>query len=420
MTSKFLSDLVARQNSGETVGITSVCSSHPIVLTAALRQGAGGRLPVLVEATCNQVNQDGGYTGLQPAGFRDMVLALASDQGMDPGLLILGGDHLGPNPWRHLPAATAMEKARSMVAAYARAGFSKIHLDTSMSCADDPTPLPEPVIAGRAAELASIAEAHGAGRNLVYVIGTEVPVPGGATEHLAELAVTSPQGAEATVALHREAFSSLGLQAAFERVVGLVVQPGVEFGHENVVLYDPTRASDLSAKRASLGLVYEAHSTDYQTEAGLRALVRDGFAILKVGPWLTFALREALYGLDAIAQELGGTSSLRAGMEALMCAEPGYWQSHYHGTNAQLRLQRHFSYSDRIRYYWTNRQAQGLVDRLMDGLSDRIIPETLISQYLAPLWPDVLSGKTRPLARNLLLAAPARILATYNRACAPD
>jgi CHAD domain-containing protein len=36
----------------------------------------------------------------------------------------------------------------------------------------------------------------------------------------------------------------------------------------------------------------------------LAALVRDGFAILKVGPALTFALREALYGLDLIAAAL--------------------------------------------------------------------------------------------------------------------
>ena len=51
-------------------------------------------------------------------------------------------------------------------------------------------------------------------------------------------------------------------------------------------------------------MVYEAHSTDYQTRDALRALVKDHFAILKVGPGLTFAMREALWALDAIDQEL--------------------------------------------------------------------------------------------------------------------
>ncbi len=51
-------------------------------------------------------------------------------------------------------------------------------------------------------------------------------------------------------------------------------------------------------------LAFEAHSTDYQGRQPLRELVEDGFAILKVGPELTFALREALYGLDLIAGDL--------------------------------------------------------------------------------------------------------------------
>ena len=52
------------------------------------------------------------------------------------------------------------------------------------------------------------------------------------------------------------------------------------------------------------GLVFEAHSTDYQPPESLSRLVIDGFAILKVGPGLTFALREALYALDEIAAAL--------------------------------------------------------------------------------------------------------------------
>ena len=50
--------------------------------------------------------------------------------------------------------------------------------------------------------------------------------------------------------------------------------------------------------------VYEAHSTDYQRKETLRQMVKDHFVILKVGPALTFAMREALFSLDFIEKEL--------------------------------------------------------------------------------------------------------------------
>ena len=67
---------------------------------------------MLIEATCNQVNQDGGYTGMTPADFRAFVEGIADRVGFARERLILGGDHLGPNPWRSLPAAEALDRAR--------------------------------------------------------------------------------------------------------------------------------------------------------------------------------------------------------------------------------------------------------------------------------------------------------------------
>lgn len=417
MTTAPLLALRPLRQSGQPRGIPSVCSAHPLVIGAALALGVKRNRVVLIEATCNQVNQQGGYTGMTPTDFRAFVLGIAAAQGFDPAHLILGGDHLGPNPWRHLPAAEAMARARVMIAGYAAAGFAKLHLDCSMSCADDPTPLPDAVIAARAADLAAVAEAH-APAPPVYVIGTEVPVPGGALEMVEHLAVTTPQAAAATVALHRAEFAARGIAPALDRVIGLVVQPGVEFGNENVVAYRAAEARALVAALEDLPLVFEAHSTDYQTLDALKALVRDGFAILKVGPGLTFALREALYGLDLIAAELvPGHASLRAVMEALMLDRPEHWARYYPGTADHQRLQRHFSYSDRIRYYWTDPRAQGAVAALMEALGDRDLPEPLISQHLAGLYPHVMTGEVAPRAPALLRAAVTRVLEVYDRAC---
>lgn len=418
MTTETLLSLAQDRNRGKIRGIPSVCSAHPTVIATALAMGRDRGVPVLIEATCNQVNQDGGYTGMTPADFRDYVLGIAREVGFDPLGLILGGDHLGPNPWTGLPAAQAMERASAMVAAYAAAGFAKIHLDASMACADDPVPVPDAVIAERSARLAAVAEAH-APRPTVYVIGTEVPIPGGALEAVEGLTVTAASAALATAELHRAAFAAAGVPGVYDRVVGLVVQPGVEFGNQNVVAYDPAAAQGLVAALPDLPCLFEAHSTDYQTPTALAALVRDGFGILKVGPGLTFALREALYGLDLIAAELtpGRGASLAATMDRLMLDKPGHWARYYHGTPAEQRLQRHFSYSDRIRYYWTDPVAQAAVAGLLADLGPAPLPEPLISQYLGAAYPQVMSGRVAPSAPALLQASVARALAPYFAAC---
>jgi len=408
------------------VGITSVCSAHPIVLEAACREAQRAGTAVLIEATCNQVNQDGGYTGMTPADFCAFVLGIAQAAGLAAERVILGGDHLGPNPWKALPADAAMQKAETMVAAYVAAGFRKIHLDCSMGCKGEPAALSDAVVAERAARLAKVAEAAARDAGLpppIYIIGTEVPPPGGATHAIQTIEVTASAAAERTLAVHREAFAAAGVSAALDRVIGLVVQPGVEFGNANVVIYDPPAARELSAALERLpGLVFEAHSTDYQPTEALKTLVDDGFAILKVGPGLTFALREALYGLDAIARELrlGHGEPLPALMERLMLAEPANWRSHYPGTPDEEYLQRHFSYSDRIRYYWTHPEAVAAVDQLFAKLGAVSIPETLVSQYLGRLYPAVAAGSLAATPRALCLAAIDLALQPYRTATTGD
>jgi D-tagatose-1,6-bisphosphate aldolase subunit GatZ/KbaZ len=403
-------------------GLTSVCSAHPWVIEAALLQALEDGGPALIEATCNQVNQEGGYTGLTPAAFRDQVLTIAECVGLPRGQVILGGDHLGPNPWRHLPAPEAMARAEAMVAAYAEAGYGKIHLDTSMGCAGEAAGLPDEVTAERAARLAAVAEAAAkrAGTAPRYVIGTEVPTPGGALEESLHLQVTRPGAAVATYEVHRRAFASAGAASAFERVAALVVQPGVEFGHASVVVYQPERARDLSASLRSLpGLVFEAHSTDYQPAASLAALVRDGFAILKVGPGLTFAMREALYAADQIAAVLRPSDArpLAAVMEEVMLADPTHWRSHYRGTPEEQRVLRHYSYSDRIRYYWPAPAAGQAVETLLARLEGCRIPETVVSQFLPLLYGRVASGCLPGEARRLVTETVRDVLRAYAAAC---
>ena len=400
-------------------GITSVCSAHPLVIEAALRRAAAEDQVALVEATCNQVNQEGGYTGMTPLDFRAFIERIAANIGFPVERIILGGDHLGPNPWRKIAAEDAMVRAEAMVAAYVEAGFEKIHLDTSMGCAGEPSALADELTAARAARLAKAAEdaarrAHR--RPPVYVIGTEVPPPGGATHELDEIEITHADAALKTLAVHRAAFAQAGVAPAMDRVIGIVVQPGVEFGNANVALYRPDRAQGLIAALHQMpGLLFEAHSTDYQPAEALAALVDGGFAILKVGPGLTFALREALYGLDAITEVIDGAArriGLAATMEQIMVEQPAHWAGHYGGGAKEERLQRHFSYSDRIRYYWPHPRAAAAVDHMFGALQGGI-PETLISQYLGRVYAGVVAKRVVPRPRDLCLAAIDAALSPY-------
>jgi D-tagatose-1,6-bisphosphate aldolase subunit GatZ/KbaZ len=132
---------------------------------------------------------------MTPAEFRRFVEEIAARIAFPAEQLILGGDHLGPNPWKALPAEEALGRAEAMIGAYIDAGFRKIHLDTSMGCAGEPDALTDELTAARAARLARVAEGRGAGRDRpppIYIIGTEVPPPGGAAHVLEELAITEP------------------------------------------------------------------------------------------------------------------------------------------------------------------------------------------------------------------------------------
>lgn len=416
-----LNELAALRVQGRPAGIVSVCSAHPIVLRAALRHGRDHASTVLIEATCNQVNHLGGYTGMTPADFAALVLRIAKEEGCPENLIMLGGDHLGPNPWRDRAAEEAMAEAERMVAAYVDAGFRKIHLDASMGCMGESAALDDDTTAHRAARLAAVAETsarRAGGAMPVYVIGTEVPPPGGADHALTTIEPTAASAARRTIDVHRRVFAEAGLAEAFARAIGLVVQPGVEFGNHNVIRYDRSR---IEALRQVLGeepqFVFEAHSTDYQGTDPLTALVEDGFPILKVGPELTFVLREALYGLDLIASDLVpdyGERPLYAAMEALMLAHRENWSRHYHGTENEQRWLRHYSLSDRIRYYWASKEAQSAVARLCDALAGKSVPFPLFCQHM----PAAQQFCDMPLdPEEVLIWRVTKSLADYHAAC---
>lgn len=412
-------DLLHNRRYNREKGIYSCCSANEYVIRAALRRAKANDTVVLVESTANQVNQDGGYTGMTPRAFRQFLDQLAAEENFSAEKLLCGGDHLGPLTWTSLPEAQAMAHAEKLIRSYVLAGFSKIHIDTSMRVADDDpgSRLSDETIARRGAQLCRVAEdafaqysgAHPEAPAPVYVIGSEVPIPGGAQENEDSVTVTSPADCEATLAEFQRAFAAAGLDNAWERVAALVVQPGVEFADDSVITYNRDAAKELmTCLNNRPDLVFEGHSTDYQPRERLREMVEDGVAILKVGPALTFALREGLFALEQIEKELYGVSDFpcshfRAVLEQAMLEDKSQWAKYYHGDLPRKRYARAFSYSDRARYYLVNPKVQAAIQALLANLDAINIPMALLSQYMPVQYARVQAKKLPAKASDLLI-----------------
>lgn len=414
---------------GSPVGVFSICSANKYVLISGMNEALKRNSLILIESTCNQVNQFGGYTGMTPFDFRKYVESIASVVGFPMNRVILGGDHLGPYPWRNLPGAKAMQYSEQMVQDYAKAGYRKIHLDASMYCADDDLskPLGKELSAKRAARLCQVIEStlsvEDETLKPVYVIGTEVPIPGGQQEIEENIKVTSVEDVDETIAIHRNEFHQAGLAAAWERVIAVVVQPGVEFNESEIINYDNRKTQLLKQYIQSVpGMVYEAHSTDYQSKENLSRMVEDHFAILKVGPALTFAYREALIGLVHIeelladAEKITERSDLLHAIKQAMAENPAEWEK-YLPNNEDLELAKIFSYSDRIRYYWGNPRVQVALEKLLNNLRGNSMPVPVVRQYFPLQYEHIREGQINNTPGDIIVDHIGEEIAKYSEAC---
>lgn len=423
----YLREMISKRAQGIHTGIPSYCTASGLVIEALLEHTKKKGGVLLLEATANQVNQFGGYTGMLPADFRDYVYELARKTGVSSEQIILGGDHLGPLVWSDEPEESAMKKAEELVRLFVLAGYKKIHLDTSMKLADDGDVLEDEIIARRGARLYKVCEE--AYQELkkknpeevrpTYIIGSEVPIPGGAQDN-EELAVTKPEAVEKTLRVYRDEFEKAGFPEAFENIVGIVVQPGVEFGDESIHQYHKEEAKELCSMIKKMpGIVLEGHSTDYQSPVALREMVADEIAILKVGPALTFAVREGLFALSHMEKEVlpkKKWTNFPEILESVMVDQPKQWKKHYHGTPGQLKLKRKYSLSDRSRYYMSRPEISDAMDKLFHNLKNVEFPLGMVHQYMPMSYAKVRDGKLKATAMELVKDYVVNVAEDYDYA----
>lgn len=416
-----IKEIVDRYKNGENVGIFSVCCSNKYVIEASMERLLNKDIPLLVEATANQVDQFGGYTGMKPKDYVEYIYKIANTVGFPKERIILGGDHLGPLTWKNINQSEAMENAKGLIREYVLAGFTKIHLDTSMPLKGDieSGEFGDALIADRASVLCKVAEEaflelkekEENALHPVYIIGSEVPIPGGAQAEEEEEGpkVTSVEGFKTTVETFKAAFENYGVGHAWQYVIGVVVQPGVEFSSDEIWDYNREESKELvNSLKDYPQLVFEAHSTDYQTPKALKQMVEDGLIILKVGPALTFGFREGVFALSLIENELLKynsnieLSNFMGVLDFSMVKNPKDWMHHYSGSGEEIKLQRKYSLSDRARYYMPKDEVNFALEKLMNNLEGIEIPVTIISQFMHEQYKKVREGLLKPKAEALL------------------
>jgi len=399
--------------------VVSVCTANWFVLDSVMKFQKEKDTLVIIESTSNQVNHRGGYSGLTPFDFRKKVLSLAEKNGVQTQKLIIGADHAGPWPWVSLSANEAMEEAKKLVSACVRAGYKKIHIDTSYKLANDVI-YDKSIVARRQAELCYVAEqahkdvSHEDPVRPVYVLGTDVPPPGGSLGAGSKHTFTAEELLEDLDITRRE-FLKLGLKDAWGRVVAYVVNTGADFTSFDVTPYESDKFGQLRSLLLAEPFVFEAHSTDYQRLETLVRMVNDGFGVLKVGPELTFRFREAVFALCDIEEETiepQDRSHLVETILSQMRVNPKYWKNYYRGDEVELK----FSLYDRIRYYWSDETVQTALKKLLTNLCGLRVPASLIHQHLPDVVEDI-SG-TVVIDPFKLIESKIRLsLEKYYRAC---
>ncbi len=279
-----------------------------------------------------------------------------------------------------------MARARELVRQCVLAGYAKLHLDASMRLAGDPgapeAPLDAAIATERTAELCAAAEqahaeAAGGSPPPLYVIGTDVPAPGG---EVGEAAAPGRDHRRRGRARQSRSPGTRFAKRGLESAVGARGRGGAAAGgrlHQHARVRLPARAGG-PARRARPrvpGLVFEAHSTDYQRPASLRALVADRFAVLKVGPRSDLRLPRGRARPRGDRARVAGRPPRRRGRAACGRRSRRRWPpsprtgaGHHAEADEACAALRAFGFSDRVRYYWPAPAVRAALGRLFANL----------------------------------------------------
>ena len=326
--------------------LPSFCSSNFDVLKSIMIFAKYQNFPVLIESTSNQVNQYGGYSGLKPFQFEKKIRRLAKFIKLNNKSLMIGGDHLGPLPWKDLDEATAMKNSKKLVKDCLKAKYEKIHIDTAIICRGEKK-IDRHTVIQRCDEILSVFSKKDFD-NVFLVIGTEVPFAGGG--HAIKSSPTTFESIKEEIDLYSTILKK-------KKKFALVIEPGIGFGNFSVIQAKLKNFGKRLIFSKKNNFVYEAHSSDYQKISSLKKLVKNNFKFLKIGPELTYFYAKSIFKMEEFEKKIykNNFSNIKNIILKEMKNNNSYWIDYYKAKKKKLDNLKFNSYLDRLRYYWSSK-----------------------------------------------------------------
>ena len=353
------------------VTLLAVCPNSEAVTRAALVSAQTHDYPLLLAATLNQVDLDGGYTGWTPSDLSAFVRRSAGQLGFK-GDVAICSDHCGPyckdrhrlEAW---PLAPSMWGAGVSLVACMQAGYDLLHVDPTVDITLPGGPDMGTVVA-RTVELIAGVERFrrlGGYPAVGYEVGTEEVQGGG---------LSGDRSLRRFLERLRSGLMAAGLADVWPQfVVGGV---GTEL---HTARFDPPTASALVAVADAFGAAVKGHYTDGCEN--LDAYPASGMGGANVGPDLTMAEYQALEALADTEARLAADGRCMASyfLETLEQAvvRSGRWEKwrlpDEKGRDfSELSThRRRWMVQACSRYVWRTPEVVSARRRLMETLSDQ-------------------------------------------------
>jgi len=275
--------------------IFAACPNSLSVIRAALKSSKRCNAPIKFATTLNQVDLDGGYTGLTPSEFAGTIHMHARNLDVTSPIII-AIDHGGPwlkdvHKTEKWPYFKTMSAVKESLEAALKAGYDLIHIDATVDITlTGDKNINIEVVVERTLELLEHTENFRMKNNyprISYEVGTE-EVHGG----LADLRVFSR-----FLKLLKEGLKQKGFPDIWPCfVVGKV---GTDL---HTTTFDPLVARQLTEIARSYGSLIKGHYSDNVTNP--EAYPESGMGAANVGPEFTEVEYDALTGLEQIQQTL--------------------------------------------------------------------------------------------------------------------
>tara|TARA_B100000767_G_C19718103_1_gene515916 strand:+ start:141 stop:1364 length:1224 start_codon:yes stop_codon:yes gene_type:complete len=391
--------------------LPSFCTANFDVIESIFYYCLINKFPCLIECTSNQVNQDGGYTFTTPKLFVKKINKLRKKIKLNKSQLFLGGDHLGPLPWKNNTNKTALKKSIKLINNFLNEKFDKIHIDTSIKCKNDQL-INNEIIFDRTCKILNSPIIKKKIDNKFLVIGTEVPLSGSDDDK--KVIITSMKKIKIEALKFQNLLVNLKLK---KKIFGLVIEPGMKYMNSSIK--KPIFTKFLNKKKFSKAndFVFEAHSTDYQPKKILLNLVDNNFKFLKVGPELTYNYSRSLFFMNKIENKFfkNPTSDIKKNILLSMKEKNKYWKEYYDKNNDLLLLN---SKLDRSRYYLNTKNVENSI-RILKNNINILDKKNIISFIGNNFKKDFLFYNKKRLSNfdNIKLIFISKTLKRYFSAC---